>query len=58
MTEQDFTEDKLIEQPTIALFAELGWETAECYYEVFGSQGTLGRETPNEVLLLSRCVFR
>ncbi len=50
----DYTEDSLIEKPTIVLFAELGWEIANCYNETFGPQGTLGREIPNEVLLLSR----
>jgi len=50
----DYSEDSLVEQPAIALFAELGWETANCYEETFGPQGTLGREIPNEVLLFSR----
>jgi len=49
-----YTEDALIEQPAIALLARLGWESANCYEETFGAHGTLGRETPNEVLLLSR----
>jgi type I restriction enzyme R subunit len=50
----DYSEDSLVEQPAIALFAELGWETANCFDETFGSQGTLGRETSSEVVLLSR----
>ena len=54
MTEQDFTEFSLIEQPAIALFYELGWDIANCYEETYGAQGTLGRETSTEVLLLSR----
>ncbi len=54
-----FTEDSLVEQPAIALFAELGWGTANCYEEYFGGDAPpgrlhLGRETPNEVVLLSR----
>src|SRR3972149_3578874 len=49
----NFSEDSLVEQPAIALFAELGWETADCYEETFGPQGTLVRETSNEVILLS-----
>jgi type I restriction enzyme R subunit len=49
-----FSEDTLIEQPAIALFSALGWETANCYDETFGSEGTLGRDTSSEVLLLSR----
>ena len=50
----NFSEDSLVEQPAIALFAELGWDTANCSEETFDAQGTLGRETSNEVLLLSR----
>ncbi len=49
------SEDAAIEQPTIALFAELGWETLNCYHEVFAPYGgppsTLGRETMAEVVL-------
>ena len=26
-----YTEDSLVEQPAIALLAELGWETADCF---------------------------
>ena len=49
-----YTEDSLVEQPAIALFAELGWETADCFEEQFGPQGTLGRATPHEVILPAR----
>src|SRR5579863_4867927 len=52
------SEDAAIEQPTIALFAELGWETLNCYHEVFAPNGaspsTLGRETMAEVVLVHR----
>jgi hypothetical protein len=37
------SEDAAIEQPTIALFAELGWETLNCYHENFGPLSLLGR---------------
>ncbi len=30
------SEDAAIEQPTIALFAELGWQTPNCYHETSG----------------------
>lgn len=50
----DYSEDALVEQPAIALFAELGWETSNCFYERFGQDGTLGRETPTEIVLVSR----
>jgi type I restriction enzyme R subunit len=59
-----YTEDELIEQPAIALFASLGWETADCFDEVFGEDPkgfkkplgsiNLGRQTSSEVVVLSR----
>lgn len=49
-----FTEDELIEQPAIALFAELGYETARCFHETLGERGTLGRENQGEVVLTRR----
>jgi len=48
------SEEAAIEQPTIALFAELGWETANCYHEELGPSSPLGRETRAEVLLPNR----
>jgi type I restriction enzyme, R subunit len=50
----DYSEDSLVEQPAIALFASLGWQTADCYQETFGPQGTLRRATSSDVVLLSR----
>ena len=47
----DYTEEHLVEQPAISLFAELGWQTVSAFEEVFGATGTLGRETPGEVVL-------
>jgi len=50
-----------LEEATLALFAELGWETVNAYDEVYGETpgaGTggphLGRETRNEVILRPR----
>lgn len=51
---KDYSEDVLIEQPAIALLNSLGWETANCYDEIFGENGTLARETSSEVVLVSR----
>lgn len=49
----EYSEDTLVEQPTIALFSELHWETANCYAETFlPGGGFLGRETPEEVVLV------
>jgi len=61
----DYTENSLVEQPAIALFSELGWEAANCFYESFadspspGSSPTgrginLGRETSYNVILEPR----
>jgi type I restriction enzyme, R subunit len=60
-----YSEDILVEQPAIALFETLEWETANCYNEVFSSTLTpslsprgrgefLGRETSGEVVLVAR----
>ncbi|MBW2004162.1 MAG: type I restriction endonuclease subunit R [Deltaproteobacteria bacterium] len=51
----DFSENTLVEQPAIALFEELGWETANCFHELGQGGGSpLGRETRAEVVLVSR----
>ena len=47
----DYSEDNLVEQPTIKLLEELGWACCNCYEESFGASGTLGRETTSEVVL-------
>ena len=49
-----YTEDSLVEQPAIHLFAELGWETLSASEEQLGASGTLGRETKSEVVLAVR----
>ena len=49
-----YTEDQLVEQPAIGLFAELGWTTVSAMEEILGPDGTLGRETKGEVVLASR----
>src|SRR5258708_36206174 len=48
------SEDEAIEQPTIALFAELGWETLNCFQENFGPLSLLGRDTMADVVLPHR----
>src|SRR6266566_4686086 len=50
----EYSEDILVEQPTIDLFAALGYETANTFHEKIGKNGTLGRETDNEVVLVRR----
>ena len=53
-----YTEDGLVEQPAIALFDSLNWDTETCWDELFGSEvdGDLafGRETRNDVVLTNR----
>ncbi|MBI4676606.1 MAG: type I restriction endonuclease subunit R [Elusimicrobia bacterium] len=54
MSPNPYNEDQLVEQPAIKLFASLGWQTVSAMEEVYGPGGTLGRETPGEVVLLPR----
>ena len=50
-----YSEDELIEQPAIALLAEMGWETLNCYSEFDQSdRSPLGRQTKSEVVLTAR----
>jgi type I restriction enzyme R subunit len=49
-----YTEDLLVEQPAIGLFAELGWRTVSASEETFGAGGTLGRDTKSDVVLVPR----
>jgi type I restriction enzyme R subunit len=44
MSQHPYTEDQLVEQPAIGLFAELGWQTVCAMEETFGAGGTLGLE--------------
>ena len=51
----DFSENTLVEQPAIALFGELGYATANCFYEKVGTtNATLGRETTADVILVPK----
>jgi type I restriction enzyme R subunit len=50
----NYSEDTLVEQPAIALFSQLGYETVNAFHETFGQHGTLGRETSSEVVLVPR----
>jgi len=54
MSPHSYTEDQLVEQPAIGLFAALGWQTVSAMEETFGPTGTLQRETKGEVVLASR----
>ena len=49
MTTREYSEDALVELPTIALFSDMRWETANCYTETFlPGGGSQGRETPKK----------
>lgn len=50
----DFTENVLVERPAIKLFEDLGWASVSAKDEVFGPNGTLGRDTKSEVILVPR----
>ena len=49
-----YNEDSLIEQPSIELFKSLDYAHQNCYHETFGKSGTLGRETPSDIVLIPR----
>src|ERR1035441_7440287 len=49
-----YTEDQLVEQPAIALFEELGWESVNAYHETLGPDGSLGRDNKSDVFLIRR----
>lgn len=50
----EYTEDELVERPAIALFGDLGWETANLYNEWTGGSSSEERETDHEVILVQR----
>jgi len=55
MTTSEYSEDTLVELPTIALFSDMRWETANFFAETFlPGGGSQGRETPEEVVLVRR----
>jgi len=54
MSPHAYTEDQLVEQPSITLFAKLDWQKVSAMEETFGAGGTLGRETKGEVMLVGR----
>lgn len=55
MTPNPYSEDHLVEQPALALLAELGWQTACGLEETFAPEGgNLGRRDRREVVLQPR----
>ena len=49
-----YSEDALVEQPAIELFADLGWDTANLYGEWSGTISSEGRQTQQDVVLVPR----
>ena len=49
-----YSEAELVEWPAIGLFESLGWHTVSAMEETLGADGTLGRETKGEVVLVER----
>ena len=43
---RNYSEDALVEQPAIALFARLVYETINAFHEKAGKRSMLGRGTP------------
>ena len=54
MSAHAYTEDQLVEQPAIELFASMGWQTVSAMEETFSAGSTLGRETRGEAVLVER----
>src|SRR3989338_1204747 len=49
----DFSEDSL-ENSIIGIFESLGWQSQNCFEEIFGEDGTLGRDTSADVVLVKK----
>src|SRR5687767_3373685 len=49
-----YSEEQLVEQPAVAVFAELGWQTAIAGDAAPGADVGLERQTSAEVVLLPR----
>jgi type I restriction enzyme R subunit len=43
-----------VERPALEVLADLDWEVVDAYGEIFGSGGTLGRDSMHEVVLVHR----
>ncbi len=54
MTQPHPDSEEALENATIALFEELGYAAANCFHEAYGENGTLGRETSAEVVLIPK----
>lgn len=50
----NYSEQQLVEKAAIEVFEALGYTHQNCFKEEFGENGTLGRETSMDIVLLSR----
>ncbi len=46
--------EDMVEEAAKEVLAELDWEVIDCYEEVFGEGGTIGRDDQSEVILIPR----
>src|SRR4051794_20084337 len=53
MSPEGYSEDELVERPTLELLESLGYEVADGYTETLGPEG-LGRDDQSEVVLRHR----
>ena len=51
MSPSELTEDALVEQPTLQLLSQLGWQVISGFDEALGPAGTLGRDSQSEPVL-------
>ena len=49
-----YAETSLIENPSINLFQEMGWDFRDCFQENVGAQSELGRQSRHDVILFTR----
>ena len=49
-----YTEDFLVEQPAVKLFADLGWDTLNYWEETFAAESLFGCENRGDVVLVNR----
>lgn len=54
MTKHAYTEDALVERATVEVLASLKWSTVSAVDEIFGPDGTIGRQHEREVVLVPR----
>ncbi len=49
-----YNEDSLIEQLSIEIFQSLRYSYENCFHEIFGEKGTLGRDTSTDVIFIPK----